>query len=279
MPYDYVVSPDGHFLIAERLNIEPVVGHLPEYQTRIIDVRSGNVLRDLGEIGCWASWQDEVRFDVDGRSVWLGARTLENWDRGVAFALDGAHMQNASKNDFRSPETKNLWAVPFSKSNLTNDGLFYRTSSGVTNLITRDYWWRNYSITRDGGVILVATWHDDIILWDTAASKQIARQRITNHHNGAGYIVYDEAMDRFLIADPSSRGVKHLRALVITKRPVASSSKEANRMIGEGFGANKAPAPNRRPRFPFAALLPFAHSPCAPHSSPAAVGEAQRWAL
>ncbi len=155
--YDYSISPDGRFLIAERVNVEPVVGHVPEYGTFIIDVQSGRVLRDLGDIGCWASWQDQVRFGADGRSVWLGAKTLENWDRGVAFALDGTPIQNASKNDFPSPERKNLWAVPLSKSNLTNDGLFYRTSSGVTNLITRDYWWRNYAITKDGSVILVAT--------------------------------------------------------------------------------------------------------------------------
>lgn len=42
---------------------------------------------------------------------------------------------------------------------------------------------------------------------------------------------------------------------------------------------NKAPAPNRRPRFPFAALPWFDYLFCAPPSSPAAVGEAQRSAL
>lgn len=40
--------------------------------------------------------------------------------------------------------------------------------------------------------------------------------------------------------------------------------------------ANQAPAPNRRPRFPLGALPPFVYSFCAPPTSSAAVGEAQR---
>ena len=39
---------------------------------------------------------------------------------------------------------------------------------------------------------------------------------------------------------------------------------------------NKAPAPNRRPRFPLGTLAPFGYSVCAPPAFPAAVGEAQR---
>ena len=39
---------------------------------------------------------------------------------------------------------------------------------------------------------------------------------------------------------------------------------------------NHAPAPNRRPRFPFAGLIPFEHHFCAPPASPAVVGEARR---
>jgi hypothetical protein len=41
---------------------------------------------------------------------------------------------------------------------------------------------------------------------------------------------------------------------------------------------NEAPAPNRRPRFPFRALCQFHYPVCAQPASPAAVGEAQRWA-
>jgi hypothetical protein len=40
---------------------------------------------------------------------------------------------------------------------------------------------------------------------------------------------------------------------------------------------NEAPAPNHRPRFPFAASFRFDYPICAPPASPAAVGEAQRW--
>ena len=38
---------------------------------------------------------------------------------------------------------------------------------------------------------------------------------------------------------------------------------------------NQAPAPNRRPRFPFGASEEFAYHFCAPPSSSAAVGEAR----
>jgi hypothetical protein len=40
--------------------------------------------------------------------------------------------------------------------------------------------------------------------------------------------------------------------------------------------ANKAPAPNRRSRFPFRTLAQFGYPVCAPPSSPAAVGEARQ---
>ena len=78
---------------------------------------------------------------------------------------------------------------------------------------------RPVTTAKDGRLVLAATWHDDIILWDAETRQEIARQRITNHHNGAGRVVYDEAKDRFLIADPSWKGVKYLRALTVTKRP------------------------------------------------------------
>lgn len=224
IPYDYAISPDGQLLIAERVNVEPAIGHTVAHETQIIDIRSGRVLHNLGDIGCWASWQDELRFGQDGKSVWLGTRTLENW-RGVAFALDGTPIQNASKNDFPASQNKNLWQVHISKRNPTNYGLFYSDHSGATNLITKEPWGKNYATAKDGRLVLVATWHDDIILWDAATRQEIARQRITNH-GGAGYVVYDEAKDRFLIADPSWRGVKYLRALVVTRRPSRSSGHE-----------------------------------------------------
>ncbi len=41
---------------------------------------------------------------------------------------------------------------------------------------------------------------------------------------------------------------------------------------------NEAPAPNRRLPFPFTSLNGFDHHFCAPPASPAAVGEAQRYA-
>ena len=40
---------------------------------------------------------------------------------------------------------------------------------------------------------------------------------------------------------------------------------------------NKAPAPNRRPRFPLGAWLELDYTFCAPPSSSAVVGEAPRW--
>ena len=41
--------------------------------------------------------------------------------------------------------------------------------------------------------------------------------------------------------------------------------------------SNKAPAPNRRPRFSLGSLGEFGYLVCAPSASPAAVSEAQRW--
>jgi hypothetical protein len=41
---------------------------------------------------------------------------------------------------------------------------------------------------------------------------------------------------------------------------------------------NQAPAPNRRPRFPLGGLPRIVYLVCAPPASPAAVGEARRYA-
>ena len=43
--------------------------------------------------------------------------------------------------------------------------------------------------------------------------------------------------------------------------------------------ANKVAAPNRRPPLPFAVLLPFGYSFCAPPVCQAAPGEPRCWAL
>jgi hypothetical protein len=47
---------------------------------------------------------------------------------------------------------------------------------------------------------------------------------------------------------------------------------------GVGRKPGPYPAPNRRPRFAFAALVPFDYLFRAPPASPAAVGEARRYA-
>jgi hypothetical protein len=50
-------------------------------------------------------------------------------------------------------------------------------------------------------------------------------------------------------------------------------------MLGIGYeqhALNKAPAPNRRPRFPLGGLACLVYFSCAPPASPAAVGEARR---
>lgn len=236
IPYDHAISPDGRLLIAERLNIEPPIGRAGELETWIIDVRSGRVLHEFGEIGWWNS--DRLRFARDGKSVWLPATSLTNWENGVAFALDGTHIPNASRDDFPAPRSNKLWVVPVSKGAQKTNGLFYSDHSGVTNFITNDPWGENYATTKDGRLVLVATWHDDIIFWDAETRREIARQRVTNHHNGAGLVLYDEAKDRFLIGDPSGKGVKYLRAITVAKRPPPGPDQEKSAAVGVGHGAN-----------------------------------------
>lgn len=43
-----------------------------------------------------------------------------------------------------------------------------------------------------------------------------------------------------------------------------------------GSASNKAPAPNRRLRFPLGGSVEFEYLVCAPPAAPAAAGEAQR---
>jgi hypothetical protein len=61
-----------------------------------------------------------------------------------------------------------------------------------------------------------------------------------------------------------------MRRAIVCLRERQSDMRPSNRL------PSKAPAPNRRPRFPLGGLARFGHPFCAPPASPAAVGEAHR---
>jgi hypothetical protein len=204
-PYEYAISPAGKYLIIERMDT-----FATNWETLIFDVEKRTVVRELGNIGCWF----RLRFSADGQTAWAGE---------ASFRLDGTLINGAPVEDFRTNLQSQLWYVGFSKDPRSRPGLYYRDSSGDTNLLTHDCWHDNYWITKDAKLIVAANWHDEIVLWDAESLQELARQRITNHHNGGGYIIYDEPNDRFLIADPSYQGTTFLRELSITKRPSPTS--------------------------------------------------------
>lgn len=206
------VSPDGKYLVVTRYTSQ-----VTDWKTVIISVEKKSVVGKLGDLGAIF----ETRFSLDCTMVWL--RTGAHWDGPVVFKLDGTPIKNFSDDDFPDLRDKRIWDVPVSKDQRVSPGLYYKDQSGTTNKLTEDYWHDNYGISKDGRVIVASNWHDEIVVWDAESAKEIVRQRITNHHNGGGYLIYDKARDRFLIADPSYQGTTYLRALFITKRPPANS--------------------------------------------------------
>ena len=206
------VSPDGKYLVVTRYTSQ-----VTDWKTLIISVEKRSVVGELGDLGAIF----ETRFSADYTKVWL--RTGAHYDGPIVFELDGTPIKSFSAEDFPEIRDRRIWDVPVSKSRDINTGLFFKSSSDVTNLLTTDYWHDNYWITKDGRIIIASNWHDEIVIWDAESAKEIIRQRITNHRNGGGFVIYDKTKDRFLIADPSYQGTTFLRALRVTKQPSRSS--------------------------------------------------------
>jgi hypothetical protein len=205
------VSPDGKYLIVTRYTSK-----VTDWKALIINVETRAVVADLGDLGAIF----EVRFSPNCTKVWLrcGAR-----DGPAVFQMDGTPVNDVSASEFSEIKDRRIWDVPLTKSHEVKPGLFFKDSLGVTHLLATNYWHNNYGLTKDGKIIVASNWNDELVLWDAGTAQEIARQRITNHHNGGGYLIYDEAKERFLIADASYRGTTHLRVLVVTKRPSATS--------------------------------------------------------
>jgi hypothetical protein len=201
------ISPDGRHLI--------VTGHAqaPLGKTSIVSVDRHKVVAELGNLGTIY----ECRFSADGSKVclWTGATYGP-----VAFEMDGTRVKNFHETDFEKNQKQPIFYVPVSKTNTVDYGLFLRDGSGAKHLLTKNCWnWGFDDSLMAGKVIVAPSWNDDIVFWDAASAKEIARQRITNHHDGAGYMFYDALKDRFLIVDPSYQGTAYLRTLSIAKRP------------------------------------------------------------
>lgn len=205
------VSPDGNYLIVTRYTSQ-----VTDWRTLIVSVEKLSVVAELGDLGAIF----EVRFSSDCKKVWLrcGAKNVPS-----VFQLDGTPVEDFSVNDFLEINTGQLWDVAPAKSREVKPGLFFKDSSGVSHLLATNYWHKNYGLTKDGKLIVASNWNDELVVWDAGSAQEIVRQRITNHHNGGGYVIYDETTDRFLIADASYQGTTHLRALVVTKRPTPIS--------------------------------------------------------
>ena len=208
------VSPDGKYLVITRAGRG---GSTPPFSspwnTLIINVEKRTVTADLGGLGSIY----ECHFNRDCSKIWLW--TGANVDGPVVFALDGKRITNFASEDFPRTQDPVLWDVPLSKANLNEYGLYFKDASGNTNLLTKDHWHNNYWRSKDGRIIIASNWHDEIVIWDAKTLREIVRKRITNHHNGGGWVIYDREKDRFLIADPSYQGTTYLRALLVTKQP------------------------------------------------------------
>jgi hypothetical protein len=209
------VSPDGKYLIVTRDGLGGTTAPFaPPRNTLIINTEKQAVVADLGDLGAIY----ECRFNSNGTKIWLRAGV--NWgNKPIAFMIDGSSLTNFSDADFPKQPNLYLWDVPPSKTTLDTSGLYFKDSNGHTNLLTKDYWNHNYWMTKDNRIIVASNWHDEIVIWDAKTSKEIVRQRITNHHNGGGWIIYDRLKGGFLIVDPSDQGTTYLRVLLITKRP------------------------------------------------------------
>lgn len=196
-------SPDGRHLL---VGCWPLKG--TECRTLLIDTQEKKIMLDLKR----SDRIFDARFAQDGLTFWM--LTSEERNKGIAFRLDGTQLPNFSMEEFPSPGSPSIWTVPASKE--TKGGLFYKGTDGVHHLLTSNNWHENSGITSDGKIIVTTTWDDEIIAWNAETLKEVFRQKITNHHNGGGYIAYDPKLNRFLIGDCSS-GTTWLRALMIGK--------------------------------------------------------------
>ncbi len=208
----FAVSPDGEYLLVGQslrdLSSKPLPADAwPFYDTKLFQVRNCLLVRDFGFVGIWPSLSRKVRFSSDSQAVSIPVNDSETV---LQFGT-----QLSTSPQFANDEPGNPWVVPCSKMNWPNCGVLYRNAAGITNYIANS---ASCHISKDGRLIVVSVPPGDILLWDTGTCREIGRIRISN--DGGCCIAFDEAKDRFLLADTSAYGSTCLRALVVTKRPL-----------------------------------------------------------
>ncbi|APR82738.1 Hypothetical protein A7982_08087 [Minicystis rosea] len=145
----------------------------------------------------------------------------------VAFGTSGERLRistvvydrsgrpsTAAPSEFPPREKGKLWVIESSKSTLSTHGLYYTDAGGKDHLLTQNHWHDNYGLTRDGAYVVTTTWDGEILAFSTADEREVFRQKLANQY---GYLAQDDEADRFLIADATSTGTSHLRALVRTR--------------------------------------------------------------
>jgi WD40 repeat protein len=141
--------------------------------------------------------------------LWAG-RSGGGEGRGHVYDPAGRET-SAAAGDFPPQERSRLRVVESSKDTLSTHGLYYTDAEGLEHLVTQGHWHDNYALTRDGQYVVSTTWDGEVLAWSTVSKAVVFTRKIAEAY---GYLAYDEKHDRFLLADATSTGTSHLRALV-----------------------------------------------------------------
>jgi hypothetical protein len=154
-----------------------------------------------GDLGPYDDRFAEVAFGTSGERLRISTAVYDRTGR----------PSTAAPSEFPPREKGRLSVIESSPTTASTHGLYYADAGGKGHLITPDHWHDNYGLTRDGAYVVTTTWGGEILAFSTADERVVFRQKLAD---GYGYLAQDDEADRFLIADATSTGTSHLRALV-----------------------------------------------------------------
>jgi len=198
-------SPDGRYVVAALFRASHSSGRSEKFA--LLDT-SNRVIRE-SELRPYNERHATVEFGTSGTRFRISFGDGPS-ARQLVYDTTG-RPATADPSEFPPRQKGPLWVIDSTPYTTDSHGLYYTGADGEDHRVTPNHWHSNYALTGDGQYVVTTTWDGEILAWSTAEKKVVFREKIAAQY---GFLAYDEASDRFLIADATSDGTTHLRALL-----------------------------------------------------------------
>lgn len=197
-------SPDGRYVVAAVYQTSHSSGRWEKFA--LLDTMTGVIIES--ELRPYNERHATVEFGTSGTRFRISSGNGPS--RQLVYDTKG-QPATADPSEFPPRQKGPLWVIDSTPHTTDSHGLYYTGTDGEDHLIAPNHWNSNYALTGDGQYVVTTTWDGEILAWSTAEKKVVFRKKIATQY---GFLAYDEAADRFLIADATIDGTTHLRALL-----------------------------------------------------------------